>query len=84
MAWVLQDCPFLTNWVDLSEGRYYIMAEVAFSIQDSKLTDAENASVFAHLNKMAELDEETKNLLVVGILELLTDTPQSIALREWD
>ncbi|MBO0756332.1 MAG: hypothetical protein J2P54_10760 [Bradyrhizobiaceae bacterium] len=28
---------------------------------------------------MAELDEDTQNLLVVGALEVLTDTPQWIA-----
>jgi hypothetical protein len=75
---LLRDCPFLIGRVDLSEGPYYIMSQTARSVQDGKLSDAETASVFAHLNKMAELDEDTKNLLVVGVLEVLTDTSQSI------
>src|SRR5215470_18048440 len=75
---LLQDCPFLINRVDLSEGPYYIMHQTATFIRDGKLPDTEAASVFAHLNKMAELDVDTKNLLVVGVLEVLTDIPQSI------
>jgi hypothetical protein len=76
---LLQDCPFLVDRVDLSEGPYYVMGEIAASLRDGKLSDVEAACVFAHLNKMAELDEDTQNLLVVGALEMLTDTPQSIA-----
>src|SRR5262245_8491077 len=75
---LLQDCPFLVDRVDLSEGPYNIMGEIAASLRDRKLSDAEAACAFAHLNKMAELDEDTQNLLVVGVLEMLTDTPQSI------
>ncbi|MBO0754557.1 MAG: GNAT family N-acetyltransferase, partial [Bradyrhizobiaceae bacterium] len=75
---LLQNCPFLIGRVDLSEGPYYIVTQTAISVRDGKLSDAEAASVFAHLNKMAELDEDTENLLVVGILEVLTDTSQSI------
>jgi len=74
----LQDCPFIIDRVDLSEGPYYIMGQIATFIRDGELSDTEAACVFAHLNKMAELDGETKNLLVVGMLEILTDTPQSI------
>jgi hypothetical protein len=76
---LLQDCPFLIDRVDLEEHAYYIMGEVAASLRDGELSDAEAACVFAHLNKMAGLDEDTQNLLVVGALEMLTDTPQSIA-----
>jgi hypothetical protein len=76
---LLQDCPFLIDRVDLSEGPYYIMHQIAESIGDGKLSDVEAASVFAHLNKMAELDVDTRNLLVVGALEVLTDTPLWIA-----
>jgi RimJ/RimL family protein N-acetyltransferase len=75
---LLRDCPFLIGRVDLSEGPYYIMSQTARSIQDGKLSDAETASVFAHLNKMAELDEGTKNLLLVEVFKVLTDTAQSI------
>jgi hypothetical protein len=75
---LLQNCPFLIDRVDLSEGPYYIMHQATASIRDGELSDAEAASVFAHLNKMAELDVDTQNLLVVGVLEVLTDTPQSI------
>jgi hypothetical protein len=75
---LLQDCPFLIDRVDLSECPYYIMYQTAASIRDGELSDAEAASVFAHLNTMAALDEDTKNLLVVGVLEVLTDTRQSI------
>jgi hypothetical protein len=75
---LLKDCPFLVDRVDLSEGPYFIMGQTAKFIQDGQLSDTEIASVFTHFNHMARLDEETQNLLVVGALEVLTDTPQSI------
>jgi hypothetical protein len=76
---LLLDCPFLAGRVDLSEGPYYVMGEIATFIRDGLLPDVEMDCVFAHFHKMAEGDLETQNLLVVGVLEMLRDSPQSIA-----
>jgi hypothetical protein len=76
---LLERCPFLADRVDLSEGPHYIMNQVALAIRDATLSGDEIAGVFAHFNEMAKADEETKNLLVVSVLEVLTDTPASIA-----
>lgn len=77
---LLKNCPFLINRVDLEEGAFYIMYQIAETLGDNKLSDAESASVFAYLNKMAESDDlYTQNLLIVGALEVLTDTPEWIA-----
>lgn len=76
---LLEDCPFLDNRVDLEEGASCVMGDIALCLQNGRLSDAESACVFAYFNKMAELDLDTKNLLVVGALEVLTDTPESIA-----
>jgi hypothetical protein len=76
---LLSDCPFLIDRVDLSEGSYCILGRVAFFVQEATLSNSEMDCVFAHLNKMATGDDESQNLLVVGILEILTDTEESIA-----
>jgi len=75
---LLEKCPFLTGRVDLSEGPHYIMSQVAMAIRDTHLSEDEAACVFDHLNRMASADKETVNLLVVSMLELLTDTPDTI------
>ena len=75
---LLESCPFLTSRVDLSEGPHYIMSQVAMAIRDNQLSEEEDACVFDHLNRMAAGEKETMNLLVVSVLELLTDTPDAI------
>ena len=75
---LLESCPFLASRVDLSEGPHYIMSQVATAISDSHLSADEAARVFDHLNGMASSDGETMNLLVVSVLELLDDTPDTI------
>jgi hypothetical protein len=37
---LLQDCPFLIDRVDLSEGSYSIMAEIAASLRHGRFSDA--------------------------------------------
>jgi hypothetical protein len=75
---LLESCPFLIDRVDLSEGPHYIVSQVAMAIRDNALSSEEVACVFSHLNRMASADEETKNLLVVSMLELLADTPDAV------
>jgi len=75
---LLERCPFLTSLVDLSEGPNYIMSQVAMAIGDTRLSEDGVACVFDHLNSMASADDDTVNLLVVSVLELLTDTSDSI------
>jgi hypothetical protein len=76
---LLSECPFLVDRVDLSEGSYYITGQVALLLQKAALSNSEMDRVLAHLNKMATGDDESQNLLVVGILEILADTEESIA-----
>jgi hypothetical protein len=37
---LLQDCPFLIDRVELSEGSYSIMAEIAASLRHGRFSDA--------------------------------------------
>ena len=81
---VLEQCPFLTSRVELTEHSYYIFGEIAFMIRDGQLSDSEMRAVFAHFERMATSHGETENLLEVGILEILTDTPESVKrARTW-
>ena len=76
---VLGDCPFLIGRLDLQEASsYLVFGEIALLMRDAKLSHSEMNRVFAYLKKMATADLETQNLLVVGVLEILTDTPASI------
>jgi|SRR5882762_9560056 len=75
---LLRDCPWLVDRLDLSEGVHYVMNQVALLLRGAELPDAEMNCLFLHLNKMANGDTETQNILVVGVLEVLTDTPASI------
>jgi hypothetical protein len=76
---LLSACPFLARRVDLSDEPYCIAGRVATLLCDGELSDAETDCVFAHLNKMAEGDEDTQELLMIGIFEVLIDSPQLIA-----
>jgi hypothetical protein len=78
---LLSECPFLVRHLDqeLSEGAYYIAGRVGAFLRDGVLPEHEMQCVFACLNKMGEGDVDVQDLLVCGILEMLTDTRQSIA-----
>lgn len=76
----LSECPFLVQRVDLAEGVHYIMGQVTQLLTNGDLSDSEMDCVFSHLEKMAAADRETKNVLVVGVLEMLCDTPKSVEL----
>jgi hypothetical protein len=47
-------------------------------LRDQSFSEKEERSIFAYLNQMALGDRETQNLLVVGVLEILTDTPECV------
>jgi len=47
-------------------------------LRDDTLAKPEADCIFEHMEKMAAADTETKNVLVVGILEVLTDTPKAV------
>lgn len=66
--------------LDLSEGPYNVFGDVGLQLRDRSLSEADEACVFSHLNDMAESDLETRNLLVAAVLEILTDTPESVEL----
>lgn len=71
-------CSGLAPRLDLSEGVHYVLGEVALMVRDGTLTTDEEACVFKFLNRMALGDRDTQNLLVVGVLEILGDYPQSV------
>ena len=75
---LLAECPCLQKHVDLSEHAHYIMNQVALLLRDAQLPESDANCIFKHLNRMAERDIDTQNLLVISVLEVLGDSPQSI------
>jgi hypothetical protein len=69
----------MASRLDLSEGVYYIMNQVACCLRDKLLCEETEKCAFGYLNEMGDGDEDTQNVLVVGVLEILGDTPESIA-----
>lgn len=76
---ILERCPFLGSRVDLEEHAYYIMGQIASLLRDESLSEDQERCVFAYFHTMAESEPETQNLLVVGALEQLADTPELVA-----
>ncbi len=75
--------PKLKEIIDFDEGPYSILGNLAIYLNDSiannSLQESEKEMVFQFLNEMGNSDDiETKNLLVVGVLEILTDYPKTI------
>ncbi len=70
--------------LDLDEGPYVILSEFAIILRDGIATDrfseSELESIFEFLNRLgASGDIEIENQLVVGVLEVLTDTSEAIS-----
>lgn len=84
---LLTECPEFAKSVDLSEGAYVILGDFAIflrnGIERKALQPDELGRCFSFLNKMGESDDlEVHNLLVVGVLEILTDTDDSLAIAK--
>jgi hypothetical protein len=73
-------CPVIETYLDLSEGPNFIFSQVGVLLRDRKLNPAAETAVYDYLNRLGGDDRETQNLLVVNVLEILGDTPESSAL----
>ena len=76
---LLQACPGLGAYLNLSEGEYRVLGELGVLLRDRRLEPAIESAVYRHLNRMGDGDIEAQNLLVVGVLEILCDSPEGIA-----
>jgi hypothetical protein len=79
VADLLVACPSLTSKLHLSQGPNYIMGQVGLMLRDGSLDKNDERCVYDYLNKLAHTDLDSQNLLVVNVLEILTDTPEAIA-----
>lgn len=80
---LLKEFPAFAAQVDVDDEEYYILGEFAIYLRDgivnSTFESEELAHAFRFLNRMgASNDSEVQNQLVVGVLEILADTDQSI------
>jgi hypothetical protein len=71
--------PAFAQSVDLEEGPYSVLSDFAIYIRDNIESDsfasADLENVFEFLNQLGSSENrEVQNQLVVGILEILTDT----------
>ena len=71
-------CPSLASRLDLNEGENYVMSRVGFLLRDGELNADDERCVYDYLNRLAHDDIEGRNLLVVNVLEILTDTPRAV------
>lgn len=83
ISFLLKESPKFAASVDLEEGPYSILDDFALYICDGITNDTFEADeldrAFNFLNEMGSSGNiEVQNLLVVGVLEILTDTSESI------
>lgn len=76
---LLAVCPMVGLMLDLDEGPNYVLSQLGVILRDRQLRPAEERAVYQYLNRLAEGDRETQNLLVVNVLEVVGDTSESIA-----
>ena len=78
LAFVQTEIPNFSDIVDLDEGLYSILGDLAIYLRDSinegTASELDLKAAFKVMNAMgASEDLEVQNLLVVGIFEILTD-----------
>lgn len=81
---LLEECPRFAKLVDVEEGPYSILGDLAIYLRDgiasNSLQEEELSKAFVFLNDMGASDDpEIQNQLVVGVLEILADTDESVA-----
>jgi len=76
---LLNACPAVEPLLDLDEGPNYVLSQIGVLLRERKLSLSDEVAVYQYLNKLADDDRETQNLLVVNVLEVLGDTPDSIS-----
>ena len=84
---LLVEYPDFAKSVDIGEGPYSILGDFAIYLRDGIKKDTmqtdELDRVFNFLNEMgASNDLEVQNQLVVGVLEILADTDESVSLAK--
>lgn len=77
--------PNIAKKLDFDEGPYMVLGELAIILRDGIATkqysEDELNDIFAFLNRMgASENTEVQNQLVVGVLEILTDSPDVVTL----
>lgn len=72
-------CPGITAYLDLTEGPNFVFSQLGVLLRDGRLDPEMETAVYGYLSRLSEEDRETQNLLVVNVLEILGDTPASIA-----
>ena len=77
--------PNIAKKLDFDEGSYIVLGELAIILRDGiankQYSEDELNDIFAFLNRMgASENTEVQNQLVVGVLEILTDSPDVVAL----
>jgi len=81
IPFIRSEFPCFDNIADMDEGIYSALGDFAIylrnGISNKTLTDSDLRKAFKVLNKMGRAEDlEVKNLLVVGIFEILTDNDE--------
>ncbi len=83
ISFIRTEFPLFDSIVDTNEGMYDVLGNFAIflrnGISENSLSDIELKQVFKVMNTMGSAKElEVKNLLVVGIFEILTDVDKVV------
>ena len=75
--------PDIVKDLDFEEGPYVILSELAIALRDGitdeQFSEDELNAIFIFLNRLgASENTEVQNQLVVGVLEILTDSPETV------
>lgn len=76
---LLLACPGVEPLLHLDEGPNYVFSQVGLLLREKGLNATDEIAVYRYLNRLADDDRETQNLVVVNVFEVLGDTPEAIA-----
>lgn len=84
---LLAEFPSFAESVDIEEAPYSILSDFAIYLRDGITNDTVQADelnhAFSFLNAMGASDDlEVQNQLVVGVLEILADTDESLSVAK--
>ena len=78
-----EKCSWFSEFIDWDEGPYSVLGDFAIYLRDDLANEKELDDAFDFLNTMGASDDaEVQNQLVVGVLEILADTDNSIAMAK--
>ena len=77
--------PNIADDLDFDEGPYVVLGDLAILLRDGinlgRYSESELNAIFEFLNRLGFSENtEVQNQLVVGILEILTDSPECITI----